>query len=272
MSEVAPGDIIIGSGWQQGADGYAGNAVDEGRIISNSSEGVQDNSSLVEIQRSHPEMAAFRYVVFWNYYSSKSLANAGFNSDEPRLPAGQTGGGQRTAGMAPSKTALSGGNPRTTAQEAPATQKANPEPGKPTEERAADEYQRHKAAADSARSIAAELQRRAYILENGTESNYRQLMFQQYGINNPELTKIAAYFAEKFHDQATLNWLKLQHPADRTRHVSQSIPSKVQMVKGAREAWARRLWIGAGLSSCCVRSSFECSQTLGAVKCRHPKL
>ncbi len=250
MSEVAPGDIIIGSGWQQGADGYAGIVVDHGRIISNSSQGVRDNSGLVELQRSHPEMAAFRYVGFWNYYRSKSLANAGFNADEPRLPAGQTGGGQWTAGMAPSKTVLSGGNPRTTAQEAPATQKANPEPGKPTEERAAeasklsklaqtyldkakeedqaaalalatsgmgDEYQRHKAAADSARSIAAELQRRAYILENGTESNYRQLMFQQYGINNPELTKIAAYFAEKFHDQATLNWLKLQHPADRTQ-------------------------------------------------------
>jgi len=38
--------------------------------------------------------------------------------------------------MAPSKTVLSGGNPRTTAQEAPAAQKANPEPGKPTKERA----------------------------------------------------------------------------------------------------------------------------------------
>jgi hypothetical protein len=147
-------------------------------------------------------------------------------------------------------TVQSDGNPRTKTQEAPVAQKASPEPGKPTKERAAeasklsklaqtyldkakeedqaaalalatsgmgDEYQRHKAAADSARSIAAELQRRAYILENGTESNYRQLMFQQYGINNPELNKIAAYYAEKFNDQATLNWLKLQHPAKRPK-------------------------------------------------------
>ena len=250
MSEATPGDIIIGSGWQQAVDGYAGIVVDHERIVSNSSHGVQNNSSLAEIQRSHPGMAAFRYVGFRNYYRSKPLANAGFNADEPRLPAGQTGGGQWTTGMAPSTTVLSGGNPRTTAQKAPVAQKANPEPGKPTKERTAeasklsklaqtyldkakeedqaaalalatsgmgDEYQRHKAAADSARSIAAELQRRAYILENGTESNYRQLMFQQYGINNPELNKIAAYFAEKFGDQATLNWLKLQHPAKRPK-------------------------------------------------------
>ena len=47
MSEAAPGDIIIGSGWQQGADGYVGIVVDHGRIVSNSSQGVQDNSSLL---------------------------------------------------------------------------------------------------------------------------------------------------------------------------------------------------------------------------------
>lgn len=250
MNETAPGDIIIGSGWQQGADGYAGIVVDHGRIVSNSSQGVQDNSSILELQRNHPDIVTFRYVGFWNYYRSQPLANAGFNPSEPRTPAGRTGGGQWTSGMAPSKTVLSGGNPRTTAQKAPVAQKAYPEPGKPTKERAAeasklsklaqayldkakqedqaaalalaasgmgDEYQRLKAAADSARSIAAELQRRAYILENGTESNYRKLMFQQYGINNPELNKIAAYFAKKFNDQATLNWLKLQHPAKRPK-------------------------------------------------------
>jgi hypothetical protein len=46
------------------------------------------------------------------------LANAGFNYNEPRLPAGQTGGGRWTNGgaqnaqleMAPSTTVLSGGN------------------------------------------------------------------------------------------------------------------------------------------------------------------
>ena len=80
-----------------------------------------------------------------------------------------------------------------------------------------DEYQRHKEAADSARSIAKELQRRAYILENGTENNYRQLMLQQYGVNNPDLNDIAAYYAQKFSDQSTLNWLKLQRPAKRPR-------------------------------------------------------
>ena len=96
MSEAAPGDIIIGSGWQTGADGYAGIVVDHGRIVSNSSNGVQDNSSLLEIQRHHPEMVAFRYVGFWNFYRSKSLANEGFDPNEPRLPAGQPGGGQWT--------------------------------------------------------------------------------------------------------------------------------------------------------------------------------
>jgi len=108
MSEAAPGDIIIGSGWQQGAAGYAGIVVEHGRIISNSSQGVQDNSSLLELQRHHPEMAVFRYVGFRNYYRSKSLANVGFNPDEPRVPAGQTGGGQWTTGMASSTPVLSG--------------------------------------------------------------------------------------------------------------------------------------------------------------------
>jgi len=125
MSEAAPGDIIIGPGWQQGADGYAGIIVNHGRIVSNSSQGVQDNSSLSEIQRSHRAMVAFRYVGFWNYYRGKSLANAGFNADEPRLPAGQPGGGQWTSGgaegmqMAPSTTSLSGGNNWTPGQSKP---------------------------------------------------------------------------------------------------------------------------------------------------------
>ena len=126
MSEAAPGDIIIGSGWQQGADGYAGIIVGHGRIVSNSSQGVQDNSSILELQRSHPEMAAFRYVGFWNYYRSKPLANEGFNPNEPRLPAGQPGGGQWTSGgtggvqnwkgqlkMAPPTVGLSAGDQRT---------------------------------------------------------------------------------------------------------------------------------------------------------------
>jgi hypothetical protein len=107
MNEAAPGDIIIGPGWRQGADGYAGIVVDHGRIVSNSSQGVRDDSSLLELQRSHPDMTAFRYVGFWNYYRSKSLANAGFNADEPRLPAGQKGGGQWTASEAPPRQGVS---------------------------------------------------------------------------------------------------------------------------------------------------------------------
>jgi hypothetical protein len=118
MSEAAPGDIIIGSGWQQGADGYAGIVVDHGRILSNSSQGVQDDSSLLKLQHHHPEMAVFRYIGFRNYCRSKPLANVGFNPDEPRLPAGQPGGGQWTTGgvggfqKTPSTLALSGIDPR----------------------------------------------------------------------------------------------------------------------------------------------------------------
>jgi len=94
MSEAAPGDIIIASHRNQ-ADGYAGIAVDHGRIVSNSSHGVQDNSNLAEIQRSRQEMAIFRYIGVQGR-RSYSLANAGYNDDEPRLPAGQPGGGQWT--------------------------------------------------------------------------------------------------------------------------------------------------------------------------------
>jgi len=248
MSEAAPGDIIIGSGWWQGADGYAGIVVDHGRIVSNSSQGVKDDSSLAEIQRSHPAMTAFRYVGFWNYYRTKPLANAGFDPNEPRLSAGQTGGGQWTSGMVPSKVVLSGGNPRTMAQEAPATQNAKPPSGKPTKERAAeakkfadlaavysekakdedqlagtaglpdprlkpDEQERHKLAAQEARDIAKDMENRAYILTHGTADNYRQLVVEKYGINNSNLNEIMAYFAKKFNDQATLKFLKLQHPS-----------------------------------------------------------
>jgi hypothetical protein len=62
MNETVPGDIIIGSGRQQGPDGYVGIVVEHGRIVSNSSQGVQNNASLLELQRTHAEMTAFRYV------------------------------------------------------------------------------------------------------------------------------------------------------------------------------------------------------------------
>ena len=108
MSEAAPGDIIIESGWQKAAGGHAGIVVDHGRIVSNSSQGVRNDCSLLEFQRHHLETAVYRYVGFRNYYRSKPLANVGFNPDEPRIPAGQPGGGQWTTGMAPSTVALSG--------------------------------------------------------------------------------------------------------------------------------------------------------------------
>jgi hypothetical protein len=110
MSEAAPGDIVIASHKTQ-ADGYAGIVVDHGRIVSNGSQGVQNNSSLVGIQPYHPEMAVFRYIGFRNYYRSKPLANVGYSPDEPRIPAGQSGGGRWTKmEMAASTAVQSGGN------------------------------------------------------------------------------------------------------------------------------------------------------------------
>ena len=94
MSDAAPGDIVIASHPNQ-ADGYAGIVVDHGRIVSDSSQGVRNNSSLVELQRSRPAMATFRYIGIQGH-RSLSLANAGFDPDEPRMPAGQPGGGQWT--------------------------------------------------------------------------------------------------------------------------------------------------------------------------------
>jgi hypothetical protein len=76
-----------------------------------------------------------------------------------------------------------------------------------------DDQDRHKLAAKEAADIAEEMQRRAYILANGTEDNYRQLVIDKYEINNPDLDKIMAYYARNFNDQDTPNWLKLQHPA-----------------------------------------------------------
>jgi hypothetical protein len=146
MSEAAPGDIVIESGWHQ-AGGFAGIVVDHGRIISMGTAGtVQDNCSLFEIQRNRQEMALFRYI---GVQGSRSypLANAGYNPDEPRLPAGQHGGGQWTsagvggvqnakgqAQMATSTMVLSGENrwtagERTSDTPAPDTASASPSNG-----------------------------------------------------------------------------------------------------------------------------------------------
>ena len=99
ISESAPGDIIIEPGWKKAADGNAGIVVDHGRIVSNSRHGVQNDSSLIEIQSNRQEMAIFRSIGVQGR-RSYSLANTGYNDDEPRLPAGQPGGGQWTTGGA----------------------------------------------------------------------------------------------------------------------------------------------------------------------------
>ena len=97
IDEATPGDIVIPSHPSQ-ADGYVGVVVDDGRVVSNSSKGVQDESSVAEIQRHPSEMTAFRYVGVWSRHN-KPLANAGFNPSEARIPKEQLGGGQWTDGL-----------------------------------------------------------------------------------------------------------------------------------------------------------------------------
>ena len=85
MTEALPGDIIIEPGWlktQPISNGYAGIVVDHQRIVSNSTQGVQNDRSLLELQHHPPEMAAYRYVGFRNYYQTKPLANAAFDPNE----------------------------------------------------------------------------------------------------------------------------------------------------------------------------------------------
>ena len=112
LSCATPGDIVVQSGLNPA--GYAGIVVDQGRIISDSSKGVQNDSSLEEIEHRIPRMSLFRYIGVQKSpgYSVNLLANVNFNSNEPRLPAGQPGGGQWTSGMAPSTMAVSGRDSR----------------------------------------------------------------------------------------------------------------------------------------------------------------
>jgi hypothetical protein len=101
VSEAAPGDIILASK-ENRADAYAGIVVDQGRIVSNGSKGVQNNSNLAEIKRSNPAAVVFRYMGIPGH-GSKAFGNANFNPDESRISSGQPGGGQwttRGAGMA----------------------------------------------------------------------------------------------------------------------------------------------------------------------------
>jgi len=184
-----------------------------------------------------PAAAAIEIIKGTGDDTGDSFANAGYDPDEPRVAAGQTGGGQWTSGDAGAadrqakrmkeakRFALSAAEYRRIAGEE--SQNAPFEFGTGTE------YERHLAAAKSARNIAEEMERRAYILAHGKEDDYRPLMLKKYGINNPELNKIAAYYAEKFNDQATLNWLKLQHPYVRSRKDDlNAIDSMAMMLMG----------------------------------------
>jgi hypothetical protein len=103
VSRSAPGDIVVQSGLKP--EGYAGIVVDHGRIVSDSSNRVRNNSSLVELQRRLPPTLLFRYIGVQKYpgYTLTTLANAGYNPDESRVPAGQPGGGQWTTGGAGAK-------------------------------------------------------------------------------------------------------------------------------------------------------------------------
>lgn len=98
INEATPGDIVIACRSSQ-ANGYAGIVVDHGRIVSNGSKGVQDDSSLVEIQHSRIKMAVFRYNGGQGH-RSYALANQHDISSEPRLPKGQTARGEWTTNQA----------------------------------------------------------------------------------------------------------------------------------------------------------------------------
>ena len=124
MSEAAPGDIIIEPGFQNGASGYASIVVDHGRIVSDSSRGIEDNSSLIEVQRNHPSILLFRYIGI-QARRGHAFVNANFNSDESRVPAGQNGGGQWTREIAPSTLVLSGGNNWTSVKAGSSSQKTD---------------------------------------------------------------------------------------------------------------------------------------------------
>jgi hypothetical protein len=134
VSGTSPGDIVIASRGNQ-ANGFAGIVIDHGRLISDSPRGVQNASSLAEIQHTNPGLVIFRYVGVPGHRSD-ALANANFDPSEARLPAGQPGGGQWTAGgaggprngkiqslgMAPSATVVSGESGQLSAQKRPAPQ------------------------------------------------------------------------------------------------------------------------------------------------------
>lgn len=168
-----------------------------------------------------PAAAALEIIEETGTGTGNAFANAGYNQDEPRVPAGQPGGGQWTSGDAAAadrqakRMKEAKGFLLSAAEYWKIAQEEAKNAALALEFLAGDERKPHTAAAKSAGDLAEEMRRRAYILALGKEDDYRPLMLEEYGINNPELDKIAAYYAEKFNDQATLNWLRLQHPSVR---------------------------------------------------------
>ena len=76
-------------------------------------------------------------------------------------------------------------------------------------------YEQHKALGESARRTAEDMKNRADILAHGTEGDYLERVRKAYGINNPDLNSIAAFYADQFNDKATLDFLSRQHPSAR---------------------------------------------------------
>ena len=71
----------------------------------------------------------------------------------------------------------------------------------------------YRSASESAKKIAVDMQHRAEILAHANENNYREQVRSAYGVNNPDFNSISAFYADKFNDQDTLNFLGMQHPA-----------------------------------------------------------
>jgi hypothetical protein len=107
IGEAAPGDIVVESGGNRAA-GYAGIVVDRGQIVTMGASGVpQYDSHLMRTWYYKDGITLFRYLGVQKKRAS-TFTNANFNPDEPRIPAGQPGGGQWA--LAPSTTVLTGGN------------------------------------------------------------------------------------------------------------------------------------------------------------------
>jgi RHS repeat-associated protein len=76
-----------------------------------------------------------------------------------------------------------------------------------------DVYQNYQNLANQAQNAAIDMGNRAYILSAADQSDYRSMVVNQYGINNPNLNNIMSFYANYYNDQDTLNYLAAQNPA-----------------------------------------------------------